>query len=172
MSLLYHVSEDPEIKLFEPRPPPSLDAGITENCVWAIDEIHLPNYLLPRDCPRVAFRRKPETTEQDERRFFGATQANHVVVIEYGWLERAYQTPIWAYHFEASQFALADKSAGYYISKQAVAPSGKIEIKNPILELARRDIELRLAASLWPLREAVVKSSLQFSCIRMRNAQR
>ena len=41
-----------------------------------------------------------------------------------------------------------------------------------ILELLNRGVELRIVPSLWPLRDEVVKSTLQFSLIRMRNAQR
>ena len=34
----------------------------------------------------------------------------------------------------------------------------------------KRDVELRFVPNLWPLRDAVVASTLQFSLIRMRNA--
>ena len=52
---LFHVSEESRIKVFNPRPVPSPDAGVAGEAVWAVDEVHLPNYLLPRDCPRVTF---------------------------------------------------------------------------------------------------------------------
>jgi len=39
-----------------------------------------------------------------------------------------------------------------------------------LAELTHRDVELRVTPSLWPLRDAVVASTLQFSLIRMRNA--
>ena len=38
-------------------------------------------------------------------------------------------------------------------------------------EMAARDVELRVTPSLWPLHDAVIASTLQFSCIRMRNAR-
>ena len=41
---------------------------------------------------------------------------------------------------------------------------------DPIGELLGREVELRFVPSLWPLRDAVVASSLEFSLIRMRNA--
>jgi hypothetical protein len=37
-------------------------------------------------------------------------------------------------------------------------------------ELARRRVEARFMPDLWALRDAVVSSTLQFSVIRMRNA--
>jgi Family of unknown function (DUF6886) len=43
-------------------------------------------------------------------------------------------------------------------------------VEQPISELERRGVRLRLVPDLWPLRDAVVASSLQFSIIRMRNA--
>jgi hypothetical protein len=38
-------------------------------------------------------------------------------------------------------------------------------------ELAWRNVELRITPSLWPLRDAVAGSTLEFSISRMRNAQ-
>ena len=54
MPRLFHVSEDPTIARFEPRPVASPDSGVTGDAVWAVAESHLPNYLLPRDCPASA----------------------------------------------------------------------------------------------------------------------
>jgi hypothetical protein len=41
---------------------------------------------------------------------------------------------------------------------------------DPVSELLQRGVKLRIVPNLWPLRDAVVASSLQFSMIRMRNA--
>jgi hypothetical protein len=43
--IVYHVSEEPGIALFEPRP---IDAT-GESFVWAIDDERLRNYLVPRN---------------------------------------------------------------------------------------------------------------------------
>jgi hypothetical protein len=40
--------------------------------VWAIDDDHLHNYLTPRDCPRVALGRGPNTTYADAARFLSS----------------------------------------------------------------------------------------------------
>jgi hypothetical protein len=50
--MLFHVSEEPGIERFEPRP--SEYAG--EPAVWAIDAERLRNYLVPRECPRDLLR--------------------------------------------------------------------------------------------------------------------
>jgi len=57
-----------------------------------------------------------------------------------------------------------------YVSRKAVAPWGVTPITDVLMELTRRDVELRVMPSLWPLHDAVVASTLQFSIIRMRNA--
>ena len=44
-------------------------------------------------------------------------------------------------------------------------------VENPVSELLTRGVDLRVLSNLWSLRDAVVASSLQFSIIRMRNAQ-
>ena len=59
---LFHVSEDAGIQRFDPRPSPSTDAGVIGTAVWALAEPFLPNYLLPRDCPRICFRASERTT--------------------------------------------------------------------------------------------------------------
>lgn len=58
---LYHISNIAGITCFDPRPAPSSCVDIAEPVVWAIDEAHLHNYLLPRDCPRVTFYPRPDS---------------------------------------------------------------------------------------------------------------
>ena len=50
---LFHVSDDPQISNFEPRLIKDPNLGPNGKMVFAINERMLPNYLLPRDCPRV-----------------------------------------------------------------------------------------------------------------------
>lgn len=52
---LFHVSEEENIKILEPRLPNRNALDKTFGLVWAIDEERLPNFLTPRDCPRVAY---------------------------------------------------------------------------------------------------------------------
>jgi hypothetical protein len=46
-----------------------------------------------------------------------------------------------------------------------------VPIDDLLAELISHNVELRVMPSLWKLHDAVVDSSLQFSIIRMRNAQ-
>jgi hypothetical protein len=50
-----------------------------------------------------------------------------------------------------------------------VVPTHVEALKDPVFDLEQRGVDLRILPNLWPLRDAVVTSSLQFSMIRMRN---
>jgi hypothetical protein len=163
--VLFHISEEAGISRFDPRPSEYSAVPI----VWAIDDDRLRNYLVPRECPRVAYSAGPNTTMEDRERFLGTTPA--VVAIEDAWLERLRRARLFCYHLAADAFACLDECAGYFVSQEPAIPI-KIEvIDDPIAELARRNVELRVMPNLWPLRDAVIESSLRFSIIRMRNAQ-
>jgi hypothetical protein len=167
---LFHFSDDPNITRFEPRPPPSAASGVTDHVVWAVGERLRHNYLLPRDCPRVTFYARPESLPADVERLLGQTSARYVVAIEAGWMPALRQGRLYQYELPPDTFVPIDEGAGYYISRAIVMPLGLMAIDDLLSELLACDIELRVMPSLWPLCDAVVASSLHFSCIRMRNA--
>jgi hypothetical protein len=162
--MLFHISEDANIDRFEPRP----SEYTIEPVVWAIDAAHLRNYLVPRDCPRVTYYAGPQTTDADRDTFLG--RASAVVAIEQCWQERLERCRLYCYSLTGPAFECLDECAGYFVSRGAVVPTGVEALRDPISELRRRGVELRVLPSLWPLRDAVIASSLQFSIIRMRNA--
>jgi Family of unknown function (DUF6886) len=171
MVRLFHVSETSGICRFEPRIPPSDDAGVAGDVVWAIDEDHLPNYLLPRECPRVTFRASEQTTAEDRCRFLSHSSARRIITVEASWLPRIKSSRLYLYQMSAEAFELADASAGYWISRAAIVPRGMVEVSDPLGEMLKYDIELRVTPDLWPLHDAVIASTLEFSIIRMRNAR-
>jgi hypothetical protein len=144
---------------------------VTERVVFAIGERLLHNYLLPRDCPRVTFYARPDSSPEDAERLMGAGSAQYVVAIEWGWMERVRSACLYCYEMPPETFRLLDRGAGYYVSNVPATPRGVRRVPDLLAELARREVELRVTPSLWPLREAVVASTLQFSLIRMRNAK-
>ena len=162
--MLYHVSEEAGIRRFEPRPSEYTD----EPVVWAVDAERLRNYLLPRDCPRVTFYAGPETTAVDRERHLGQSPA--VVAIEEGWVDRVACCRLYGYRMPPQTFACLDECAGYFVSREGVTPVSVQIYEDAISELRRRGVELRVLSNLWPLRDAIVESTLQFSMIRMRNA--
>ena len=162
--MLFHVSEEPDIERFEPRP----SEYANEPVVWAIDSEHLRNYLVPRDCPRVTFYAGHETTMADVKRFLGSSRA--VVAVESGWLEQLRSCRLYCYHLPPETFQCIDECAGYFVSRRWVEPTFVEVFDDLIAELLDRGVELRFVPNLWPWRDAVVASSLQYSLIRMRNA--
>jgi hypothetical protein len=166
---LFHVSEEAGITGFEPRPAPSPDSGVTGEAVWAVAESHLVNYLTPRDCPRITFGAGPATTEADRARFlFGARR---VVAIEAEWLLKLQAATLHVYEMPAGTFDEALPEAGYWISRERVEPIG-VEVKTDLVRaLLAAGAEIRLLQDFWPLRDAVVGSSLEFSIIRTRHAR-
>jgi hypothetical protein len=162
--MLFHVSETRGIDRFEPR----ASETSTDPVVWAIDAARLRNYLVPRKCPRVTFYAGRDTTNADVQRFLGSRTA--VVAIEESWLERVRSCRLYCYHLPPETFECIDDCAGYFVSRVPVVPVCVEVFDDLPAELLRRGVELRTVLNLWPLRDAVVASSLQFSIIRMRNA--
>ena len=133
-----------------------------------IDADRLRNYLLPRECPRVTYYAGRATSTEDAETFLGSSTA--VVAIEQAWFERVRSSRLYCYHLPPDTFTCIDECAGYFVSRVPVTPACVEVVDDPISELLQRGVELRIVANLWPLRDAVIASSLQFSMIRMRNA--
>lgn len=168
---LFHISEQPGIKLFEPRPSPSTFDEITGNVVFAITAQLLHNYLLPRECPRVTCYQSAKTTADDKARFFGNTTADHIIAVENQWYKQITDITLYCYEFDAADFTLLDECAGYYISYKPAEPISVTIITDVVTELLKRNIELRFMPSIINFGKAVSNSSLNFSLIRMRNAK-
>lgn len=164
--MLFHLSEDATLERLDPR---AAEPGM-ESLVWAIDADHVRNYLVPRDCPRVTFYAGPNTTNEDRARFLAGSVA--VLAIEGAWYELLRDCRLYRYHLEAEPFTCIDAGAGYYVSREPVVPLHVETISDPLGELLRQGVEVRLLPSLWELHDAIAGSSVQFSMIRMRNAAR
>ena len=168
---LFHVSHEPGITLFEPRPSPSKFDSITGDVVFAVTETLLHNYLLPRNCPRVTYYASPKTTKADKDHFFNHTSADYVIAVEASWYQQVKEAVLYCYEFSTASFTLLDECAGYFVSYDAVTPVNVVVITDVIAELLKRNIELRFMPDLHELAAAVAQSSLNFSLIRMRNAK-
>lgn len=162
--MLFHISEERGIEQFEPRVPERDGSPV----VWAIDVDRLRNYLLPRECPRVTYYAGHATTARDVERFLGSSRA--VVAVEREWFGRLQSCRLYCYHLPPETFECIDECAGYFVSRVPVAPVCVEVVDDLVYELQSRGVDLRIVSNLWPLRNAVVASSLQFSIIRMRNA--
>lgn len=163
---LYHFSEEPDIKVFEPRTIYSQ----TDAKVWTIDNYHAPHYYFPRECPRVCVWPKDDTNDLDLAKFFGMSKTMRMVAIESGWYDRVRKGYIYKYTFDPDGFELNEPNAGYYITTRSVKPIVVEKIDDLIGEIIAEGIELRVTPSLLPLKESILGSSINFSIIRMRNA--
>jgi hypothetical protein len=166
---LLHFSEDPSITLF--RPHVAATARDTQPYVWAVDFDQAPSYWFPRDCPRVLTWASANTTTHDRERFLGASSRVHA--LEYAWLDRLLSTALYAYRFDKSQFMpYGTPEPHAYVSTATVRALHPPEQVGPLLDAhAAAGIELRLLRNLWPYWTEVMRSTLGFSGIRLRNAQ-
>lgn len=166
---LFHISQESDIAVFHPRTSPSFFESITSDVVFAVSERLIHNYLLPRECPRVTYYAGDATSKADAKHFL-PPGSDYVVAVEHRWLAAIVTTRLFCYEFPADGFRVLDEGAGYYVSEQAVVPSAVTVIEDIPEALFEKGVELRFVRNLWPLAEAVKKSSMQFSLIRMRNA--
>lgn len=168
---LFHVSEEADIPVFEPRLPSRNDLDPKVGLVWAIDEARLPNFLTPRNCPRVAYHVGKHTTPSDRRAFFSSPTASHAVVIENKWFEAIKTCTLYLYEFDPADFVLQDDVAGYYVASSTQVPIAKHQVNDLFAELIKRNVEIRITDNLWPIADAVKASSLNWSLCRMAFAQ-
>ena len=163
---LWHVSENASIGRFEPHV--SATAESDEPRVWAIDTRHLPLYWFPRDCPRGTFWSTPGTTPQDAELLAGGTRVH---AAELSWLERIRGATVVAYRLPTESFVPDPDVGGYWLSSETVVPVECVELGDLLDLHARAGIELRLVENLWPLWDRVVASTLEYSGMRLHNAQ-
>jgi hypothetical protein len=172
---LFHLSEDPEIGSFRPRPvavPSQRAPGrdwLNGPLVWAIDEPHRPLCLFPRDCPRILLWAREDTTADDLASWFGSRTCRMVAHIERAWLDRLQRATIYRYNLPPDGFEPLD-DAGMWVARQEVTPIAMDAISDLPAALRADGVELRVMESLTPLRD-VWSTSLHASGIRLRNAQ-
>lgn len=168
--LLYHVSEEPDIQIFEPRLPSRKDLDPDVGLVWALCERTLPNFLTPRDCPRVTYHAGKNTSAADIERCLPKGYS-HAVIIETAWLERLRNTTLYLYHLDSSGFYLQDEAAGYYVSQKPQVPIGITAVADLEGELKKRNAALMTIDNLWDISEEIKKTTFNWSICRMAYAQ-
>ncbi|MGM0877336.1 MAG: DUF6886 family protein [Bacillota bacterium] len=169
---LFHVSEESDISLFMPRLPKRKDLDQRKGLVWAINEDCLPNFLTPRNCPRVTYHSNPKTTIQDKRMFLSSDTVSYVVAIEHKWFEIMRNTKLYLYEFNIKEFYLQDRNAGYFVSEKTQVPINKIVIDDLFGELIKRNVEVRIIDNLWDLSEKIKNTSFDWSMCRMDFAEK
>ena len=165
--VLYHFSEDPNIRRFAPHVPRT--NATHPPAVWAIDGEHAPLYWFPRDCPRVTIwpRRREDGTAFRQRL---ATAATRVHAIESAWLDRMRNAEIYRYEFGSTGFSPWDDADGQWISNVDVTPRSVAPVGDLLAAHVAAGIELRMVPSLWPLHDVARSGEFDFSLVRMHNA--
>jgi len=168
---LFHISENKQIQIFEPRPVIEESHNLKdEKVVWAINKEKLINYIFPRECPRIIYYKDEKTSIKDLSELFSKPSIARVVIVESGWIEKMISSTIYKYVFDSKHFELFDSIAGYYISRKPIKPIDRVEINNLLSELLKENIELKIMDSIIDLVDRVKTSTVQYSMIRMRNA--
>jgi len=156
---LWHVSEDDSIRRFEPR----------EGKIWAIDTRHWPLYWFPRECPRAAFWADSTTTDADVDRFLAGLRDRRVHVVESYWLPRLRTTRVVSYRMPGTTFVQDEDR--FWTSAEPVEPIEIVELGDLIQRHEAAGIELGTETRLLAFWDTVVRSTLGFSGIRLRNAR-
>jgi Family of unknown function (DUF6886) len=156
---LWHVSEDDSIRRFEPR----------GGDVWAIDTRHWPLYWFPRERPRATFWADASTNDEDVDRFLGGDRGLRAHVVEPEWLPRLHTTRVVSYRMPEATFAQDEDR--FRISSEAVEPLEVVELGDLVARHEAAGIELRTESRLLAFWETVVRSTVGFSGIRLRNAR-
>ena len=164
---LWHVSENPSIERFAPHV--SATAALDEPLVWAIDTRHLPVYWFPRECPRGAFWADAGSDPYDAARLLAGSSRVHA--IEAVWLERMRTTRVFAYRLTEPSFEQHPEVGGYWVSRETVEPAEVAPLGDLVRLHDDAEIELRVLPNLWQLWNDVVASTLEFSGVRLHNAQ-
>ena len=167
---IFHVSEEDNIHEFQPRIPTRKDLNQSKGLVWAVNENCLPNFLTPRDCPRVCFHVGPNTSDADKEMYLSSS-CQHVVIIENSWADMMTNTQLYLYEFDPEYFYLQDDNAGYYVSERTQVPINKMKIENLMQELFRRQVEVRFVEHLWESYDDIQQTTLHWSMCRMRYAK-
>ena len=165
---LFHVSEEENIEKFIPRIPYRKDMDKSKGLIWSLTEPALPNWLTPRDCPRVGYRVNEHTSQEDIQKYFSSS-SRHCVAIEHGWHVKMIETTIFMYEFDTKNFYF-DNQAGFYVSEQIEIPISITKYENLYEELFKRNVEVRILKNLWELGESVQNSTLTWSLCRMVNS--
>lgn len=162
---MFHVTDAGPLSSMSPRPSPPGTAYEGRPWVWALDEAHLPNYLLPRQCPRVCWRASHLT-----HRLLGSA-SSRVIAIEHHWARQLLHAGLDVHELAPTGFTVLDEQAGYWVADHEVPVLQVRHVEDCFSALAEHDVELRLVPSLWPYMDVVIEHAPEYSGIRLRNAE-
>jgi hypothetical protein len=78
---------------------------------------------------------------------------------------------LFAYRFPETPFAPHPEVGGYWVAREPVRAEEVVALTDPVGLHEDAEIELRVLPNLWPLWNDVAASTLEYSGIRLRNAE-
>lgn len=163
MTQLYHISEDPAIKVFQPRYPKQNAMRQAAALVWAVAEEHLYEYFVPAACPRVTYRVGRQTLTEDMERWFTTPAHDHAIVIEKAWFRAVATATVYVYEFDPKGFTPQPGNAGFYVSRKTEIPIRRHVVEDCFSAILNMGTELRVVDALAPVRDAIRASSLDWA---------
>lgn len=170
---LFHFSDNPDIRCFEPRQVvvptkrrPEME-WLNGPLVWAIDDWHQPLYLFPRDCPRMVLWAVEGSTTDDREVWLGSSSCRMTAYIEREWSERMHHGNIFRYELPVDNFEPLD-DAGMWVARHSVTPVAVDMIEDLPAALAAADVHLSVVDSFDRFSD-VWSSTIHASGIRLRN---
>jgi hypothetical protein len=163
---LFHVSEEPDITVFHPRPASAAWPGLEGRFVWAIEEELLANYLFPRECPRICLR-AVDTSNPADMDALMAGERTPLILLDERWAPRVERSRLFVYEFRPDDFRLLHACAGYWVAETMQYPVGCEVVDDALRRIRMGGVRVEIRAELGSFAAAVVKSSLRYSIIRM-----
>ena len=162
-AVLFHYSEDPSIRYFDPHVPKT-NPGV-EPAVWAVDALRAPLYWLPRHCPRVSVWAN-DVSHQDRLERMFRTTASRVQAVPLEWSEAIESCTLYEYQFAADGFVPNPDAEGQWVAHQRMQPTSTARVGDLLERHREAGVDLRLLRDLRSLHDAVVESGLPFSIVR------
>lgn len=171
---LFHFSDRDDIELFSPRPPKRHPDA--EAFVYAIDEWHSPNYLFPRDCPRIGVW-PTESTSTDDRDTFQAFSTGRMKF----WIDAQFKSAwrkgsIYRYEFDAKADFIDCHDHGVWVSRETIRPitqelivdlpgaaksaGVEVEVVPSLVDVARRFYDFEAKVFTTTLHVSMIRMSL------------
>ena len=164
---LWHVSENPSIERFMPHV--SADGRPRRTARLGDRHAASAGLLVPTRVPARDVLGRRASDPYDAARLLAGSSRVHA--IEAAWLDRMHSTQVFAYRLPEPSFEPHPEVGGYWVSRETVEPARGAPLGDLVALHEDAAIELRVLPNLWQLWNDVATSTLEFSGVRLHNAQ-
>lgn len=143
---LFHFSDRGDIAEFVPRPPERHPDA--QPFVYAIDEWHSPNYLFPRNCPRIGVWPIESTSDEDRETFGSLCSGRMKFWIDVSFLDAWEQGSVFRYELDSVQGFVDCQDHGVWVSQQTVTPTSLEHIVDLPCAMQKHQADVEVVPSL------------------------